>query len=381
MQGDYKSKLILISCTIIFILSLLVCHKNDDSKIIIKREAFQKALDGKQIDLYTLTNVNGLEVKITNYGGKIVSLNVPDRNGKLGDIVLGYKSIDEYLTGNQSFGAVIGRYANRIAKGKFDLNGVTYALAQNNGENHLHGGIKGFRSVVWDVNQIDDKTLELKYLSKDGEEGYPGNLDVQIVYFLTDENEFRIEYFATTDQPTVINLTSHSFFNLKSEGQGDILNHELMIDADYFTPVDEAMIPTGVIKSVKDTPLDFTQPEKIAARINNDCKQLKFGNGYDHNFVLNKTDAELSLAAQVYEAETGRIMEIYTTEPGIQFYSGNFLSGKDVGKTGTAYHFRSAFCLEPQHFPDSPNQPNFPSTILNPGEEYKSVTVYKFSVR
>jgi aldose 1-epimerase len=346
----------------------------------IKRENFQKVLDGKMIDLFVLKNTNDMIVKITNYGGKIVQILIPDRDGNFGDVILGYETIDGFINGSPSMGALIGRYANRIAKGRFELNGKTYKLATNNDPNHLHGGNKGFRFKVWDAKQIDEQKLELSYLSVDGEEGYPGNLIVKVTYTLTDKNELQIDYFAVTDKSTVLNLTNHAFFNLAGEGSGLVLDHEVLIDADFFTPTDETNIPNGEIIHVKGTPFDFTQTTKIGDRINEDDQQLKFGNGYDHNFVLNKSDKPIAFAARVYEPTTGRVMEVFTTEPGIQLYTGNFLSEKDIGKAGKKYPTRSAFCLETQHYPDSPNHVNFPTTVLNLGEEFKSTTIYKFSV-
>ncbi len=360
--------------------ALLHCSKKGNNFVEIKKENFQKVLDGNSIDLFTLKNANNLVVKITNYGGKIVQLLVPDKDDNLGDVVLGYETIDGFINGSPSMGALIGRYANRIAKGTFELNGKTYTLATNNGPNHLHGGNKGFRFKVWDAKQIDDQTLELSYLSVDGEEDYPGNLIVKVTYMLTDKDELKIDYYAVTDKPTILNLTNHAFFNLAGEGSGSVLDHELLINADFFTPTDDTNIPTGEIIPVKGTSFDFTQTTKIGARIENEDEQLKFGNGYDHNYVVNKSDEQLAFAARIYEPTTGRVMVVFTTEPGIQLYTGNFLSDKDIGKAGKKYPARSAFCLETQHYPDSPNHANFPTTVLNPGEEFKSTTVYKFSV-
>jgi len=356
------------------------CSKKDVNFVEIKKESFQTVLDGKPIDLYTLKNANDMVVKITNYGGKIVQILVPNRKGKLGDVVLGYETIEGFINGSPSMGALIGRYANRIAKGEFILNGKKYKLATNNGPNHLHGGNKGFRFKVWDAKQVDDHALKLSYLSVGGEEGYPGSLMVKVTYSLTDENDLQIDYYAVTDKPTVLNLTNHAFFNLAGEGSGSVFDHELLINADFYTPTDETNIPTGEISPVKGTPFDFTQTTKIGARINEKDEQLKFGNGYDHNFVVNKSDKPLAFAARVYESTTGRVMEVFTTEPGLQLYTGNFLSDKDIGKAGKKYPARSAFCLESQHYPDSPNHNNFPSTELNPGEEFRSTTIYKFSV-
>jgi aldose 1-epimerase len=327
---------------------------------------------------YVLTNADGMKMEVTNFGGRIVSLFAPDKNGKMEDVVLGYDSLKQYLTGNLYFGAMIGRYGNRIAKGKFSLDGKDYQLALNNGANSLHGGPTGFHNVYWKIVPSDDKSLRMAYYSKNGEESYPGNLDVIVTYTLTDKNEVVIDYEATTDQETIVNLTHHSFFNLAGAGQGDVLDHEMTINADDFTPVDGGLIPTGELKKVKGTPFDFAISHKIGERINQPDEQLKFGKGYDHNWVLRKKSNEFSLAATVVEPVSGRVMEVWTTEPGLQFYSGNFLSGKDIGKGNKVYPFRSAFCLEAQHFPDSPNHPNFPSTGLKPGETYKQRTVYRF---
>ncbi len=336
------------------------------------------------MNTYTLTNNNGLSAKITNYGGIVMSLLVPDRSGQLADVVLGFDAPEEYLNPHPYFGALIGRYGNRIANGKFSLNGVEYTLAQNNGPNSLHGGLTGFDKVLWQATPLDTPSgpaLELTYLSRDGEEGYPGNLSVKVVYTLTHQNELRLDYWASTDQDTVVNLTHHSYFNLAGAGQGDILGHELMLQADQFTPVDATLIPTGELRPVAGTPFDFTRPTPIGQRINQADEQLKFGLGYDHNWVLNHSDGSLALAARASESGSGRVMEVWTTEPGIQFYSGNFLDGSIVGKGGKAYQQRAGFCLETQHFPDSPNQPNFPSTVLRAGQTYTSTTVYKFLVK
>ena len=348
-----------------------------------KREAFQKEIDGKKVDLYTLRTSTGMVVKITNQGGKIVQLLVPDKDNRLGDVVLGYETVDQYVAGRASFGAIIGRFANRIAKGRFTLGGREYQLPVNNGPNHLHGG-KGTQFLVFDARQLDERTLQLTYTFKDGEEGYPGNTSFKVVYAVTDDQELRITYEAVTDKPTVVNFTNHAFFNLAGEGRGDILDHELSINADRFTPIDATSIPTGELRAVKGTPMDFTRPARIGARINESDEQLKFGTGYDHNYVLNKTAGELSLAARLSDPVSGRTMEVYTTEPGMQLYTGNFLTGKapnDVGKGGKPYPVRSAVCLETQHFPDSPNKASFPTTVLNPGQWFTSTTVYKFSPR
>jgi aldose 1-epimerase len=335
------------------------------------------------VELYTLTNKNGLSTRITNYGATVVTLNVPDRSGRLADIVLGYDNVADYLTTAHYFGAIVGRYGNRIANGRFSLAGVEYSLAQNDGSNSLHGGVKGFDKVVWDAQQInspDGPALELTYLSPDGEEGYPGNLSVKVVYTLTNDNALKIDYTATTDQDTVVNLTHHSYFNLAGHDSGDILGHELTINADRFTPVDKTLIPTGELRPVVGTPFDFTRLAAIGARIDQDEEQLDFGLGYDHNWVLNNSDGSLALAATLAEPTSGRVMEVWTTEPGLQFYGGNFLDGSNIGKGGYAYEHRNGLCLETQHFPDSPNQPDFPSTTLKAGETYTSTTIYKFLV-
>jgi aldose 1-epimerase len=349
-----------------------------------KKQLFGKAVDGTEIYLYTLTNKNGMEAGIINFGGTLVSLKVPDRNGKLADVVLGYNTLAEYVSGGSYFGATVGRYGNRIAHAAFTLDGVKYVLAKNDGDNSLHGGAKGFNKVVWTAKEIaskDGQALQLTYLSKDGEEGYPGSLSVQVVYTLTDHNELQIDYSASTDKDTATNLTHHSYFNLRGQGEGDVLDHRMTLNADRFTPVDAGLIPTGELRNVKGTPFDFRTPVAIGARIAQDDEQLKLGKGYDHNWVLNRKASDaLSLAARVEESTTGRVMEVWTTEPGIQFYTGNFLDGKS-GKGGKVYNFRNAFCLETQHFPDSPNHPDFPTTVLKPGARLHSKTVYRFSAK
>lgn len=350
----------------------------------ISKESYGKTPEGQTVDLYTLTNSHGMQAKITNYGGIVVSLTAPDRNGKFDDVVLGLGSLDAYLKGHPYFGAIVGRYANRIAKGHFKLNGVDYKLAVNNGENHLHGGIKGFDKVIWDATTVQTKDLvgiSLSYVSKDGEEGYPGSLAVRVIYTLTSNNELKIDYSATTNKDTVVNLTHHSYFNLAGEGVGDILNHQLQINASRFTPTDAGSIPTGELRLVRGTPFDFNTSTAIGARINQTDQQLQFGNGYDHNWVLNGHTGELRQAATVFEPTTGRTMQVWTTEPGIQFYTGNFLDGTLTGPRGQAYQRRSGFCLETQHYPDSPNEPGFPTTVLKRGARFRSTTVYRFGVR
>jgi aldose 1-epimerase len=346
-----------------------------------EKTAFGKTPDGQAIDLYTLTNKNGMQVAITNFGGIVVRIKVADRHGKAEDVVLGYDGLDGYVSDKAYFGAIVGRYGNRIAQGKFTLDGKSYTLARNNGGNSLHGGIKGFNKAVWKAQEVagkDGPSVELTYTSKDGEEGYPGNLSVNVVYTLTDRNELKIDYSATTDKKTVLNLTNHSYFNLNPAG-GDILQHVLMIQADKFTPVDAGLIPIGELRSVAETPFDFRKPTAIGKRIDQDDEQLKLGKGYDHNFVLNKKGQGVELAARVVEPTTGRVLEVLTSEPGVQFYSGNFLDGAVRGKGGKVYGRRSALCLETQHFPDSPNHPTFPTTELKPGQKYHSTTIYKFS--
>ncbi len=342
-------------------------------------------MNSKQLKSFSLTNQHGAEVKITNYGGKVMSIKVPDRQGQLGDVVLGYEQPQAYIDGNPFFGALIGRYGNRIDQGRLTLNNQTYQLPQNDGSNHLHGGPGGFHNVIWNAEVTEKagaQSLQLTYLSQDGEMGYPGNLQVQVLYTWTDNHALRIDYRATSDKPTVVNLTHHSFFNLKDAGQSNILNHRLMINADRFTPINSTMIPTGEIHSVEGTPMDFQPAKKIGADIDQSHQQLQYAHGFDHNWVLNRSQNDsMTLAARVYEPTTGRQMEVYTTEPGLQFYAGNFLDGSDVGKEGVAYQQRSAFCLETQHFPDSPHHPNFPSTVLQPGDTFTSTTIYHFSVR
>ena len=346
------------------------------------KSSFGKTAEGEAVELYVLTNKNGMEVAITTYGGAVVSIKVPDRNGKLGDVVLGYDSIDGYINDKANLGVLVGRYANRIGHAQFSLDGKTYTLAKNNGENSLHGGVKGCGKVLWKAQEMpgkDGQALELTYLSKDGEEGFSGNLKATVVYTLTDGNELRIEYSATTDKTTVVNLTNHSYFNLAGPGSGDILGSQLMIEADQFTPVDSGLIPTGELRDVTGTPFDFRKATAIGARIGQDEEQIKLGGGYDHNFVLRRKAGDpISLAARAVEPTTGRVLEVWTTEPGIQLYTGNFLNGVR-GKGGVSYTKRSAFCLETQHFPDSPNQPKFPSVVLKPGGRYQTTTVYEFS--
>jgi aldose 1-epimerase len=352
---------------------------SDDIKLLDK-ESFEKEVNGKQVSIFTLTNKLGSVAQITNYGGKVASLWVQDKSGKYEDVVLGHTNIDDYLISKEKyFGALIGRYGNRIKNGEFSLDSSTYNLKRNNGDNHLHGGDAGFDAVVWNVEETKSNVLELSYVSENMEEGYPGTLSIKVNYELTDDNELKIEYWATTDASTVVNLTHHSFFNLKGAGNGTINEHLLRINAPYYTPVDEGLIPTGILATVEGTPFDFQKLTAIGERVDQIHPQLKNGKGYDHNFVLNQNFEELNYAAKVVEPVSGRVMEVFTNEPGLQFYGGNFLNGSVTGKENKAYKFRTAFCLETQHFPDSPNKPHFPSTRLDPGEDYYSVCIYKFS--
>ncbi len=378
----------------ICLLAFGACNNSSDNRtgnasdslkknVVLSKNSFQQTIDGKKTDLYILKNKNNVEAAFTNYGGRLISLMIPDKERKFTDVVVGFSSVEQYKASKESyFGAIIGRFGNRIARGKFTLDDKTYNLFTNNGVNTLHGGKKGFQDVVWDARQTDEHTLEFTYLSKDMEEGYPGNLNVKVIYTLTDDNELKMEYEATTDKKTVVNLTNHAFFNLNGEGSGQVLSHLVQINADRYTPVDSTLIPTGKYESVEDTPFDFRKPLSIGARIENDNIQLKYGKGYDHNYVLNSGKGEgLNLAATVWGDKSGIIMEVYTQEPGMQFYSGNFMQSKNIVKGGSKDDFRTAFCMETQHFPDSPNQPSFPTTILKPKDIYKTSSVYKFSVK
>lgn len=359
----------------------------------ISERPFGKTPEGKDVSIFTLSNSKGMKAEITNYGGIVVSLSVPDKKNNFSDVVLGFSNLDgytreEYIKDCPYFGAIIGRYANRIAYGTFKIGSEEYKVPINNTPGgipcSLHGGIKGFDKRVWQADTSTENgtpQLKLHYLSKDGEENYPGNLDVTVTYTLTENNELKIDYFATTDKATPINLTNHSYFNLKGEGSGDILDHEVMINADRFTPVNKGLIPTGELKEVKGTPFDFTSAHKIGERINDKNEQLEYCNGYDLNWVLGTGSGELKMAATVYEPSTGRFLEVLTDQPGVQFYSGNFLNGKLTGKSGKPYERRNGMCLETQHFPDSPNHPEFPTTILEPGKEFRSTTIYRFSVK
>ncbi len=363
----------------------VLAEKSAEMAKSMEKKVFGTTADGKTADLYTLKNKTGMQVSITNFGATVVSIMVPDKAGKMADVALGYDDLAGYELNKNYLGVLVGRYGNRIAHGKFSIDGTEYTLAKNNGDNSLHGGIKGFNKAMWeakDVSKGGEAAVEMKYVSKDGEEGYPGNLSVTVVYTLTNKNELKIDYSATTDKKTVVNLTNHTYFNLAGQGNGDILKQDLMINADTFTPVDSGLIPTGELKKVEGTPFDFRKATAIGARIEANDEQIKLGGGYDHNFVLNRKAATgLSLAARASDAASGRAMEVWTTEPGVQFYTGNFLDGSFKGKGGIAYQKRTALCLETQHFPDSPNHPSFPTTLLKPGAKYHTTTVYKFEAK
>src|ERR1700674_4919751 len=369
---------------IIFLASANLAHGRSAKAAhgAVEEQPFGTTKEGKKITLYTLTNSHHMEVRAMNYGAIIVSLRVPDRKGQVADIVLGHDTLEGYFDNSPHLGGLVGRYANRIANGSFTLDGVKYSLPKNNGPNTLHGGIKGFDQAVWQGTPLKGKTgVAFSYLSKDGEEGFPGNLKVKVTYSLTEANQLVINYEATTDKATPLNLSQHSYFNLAGEGSGDILGHHVMLNADRFTPVDKTLIPTGELRPVQGTPMDFTKPTAVGARINDDYEQLVVGRGYDHNWVINRKDNSLTLAARVHEPTSGRVLEVFTTEPGGQFYSGNFLDGTITGKQGHVYKHRYGLCLETQHFPDSPNHPDFPSTILRLGQTFHSQTMYKFSAR
>ncbi len=369
---------------LISFLSILGCQTQHMEHIKSKKADFQTEVNGKQTDLYFMKNKNGLEMAVTNFGARVVELWVPDKNGNFADVVLGHSKIDQYVNykGERFLGATIGRYGNRIARGEFVLDGKACKLPVNNDPNSLHGGFSGFDMVVWEASQVSPNEIRFRYVSKDGEEGYPGTLDCTMTYKLTDENEFMVTHHAVTDKPTVINLTHHSFFNLHGEGNGTINDHILMINAGQYTPVDSTLIPTGEIARVEGTPMDFRTPTAIGSRLDAGSEQLKFGGGYDHNWVLDrKTNDKIELAATVYDPTSGRYMDVFTTEPGIQFYGGNFFDGTIIGKSGKPYAYRGSLALETQHFPDSPNHPQFPSTVLRPGEEYHHVCIYRFGTK
>jgi aldose 1-epimerase len=370
----------LVFISAVFLILILPACKQQaavNPQSIVKTE-FGKLPDGRLAYLYTLTNKNGLVMKVTNYGGTVTSLSVPDKNGSLADIVLGFDTLQGYLEATAYFGAIVGRYGNRIAKGQFKIDGINYILAKNNGPNTLHGGIVGFDKVLWETSEINDTTgagLKLHYISKDGDEGFPGNLNVTVTYMLTNTDDLKIVYEATTDKATPLNLTHHSYFNLAGAGNGDVLGHSVMINAQRYTVVDTTLIPTGELKDVKATPFDFTTPRTIGSRIN---ELGVIPVGYDNNYVLNNSSLNPALAARVSEPVSGRVMEVYTDQPGVQFYTGNFLDGSVTGKNGKAYKQHYGFCLETQKFPDSPNQPAFPNSVLQPGTKYRSTTIYKF---
>lgn len=377
-----KNKLLILFFVLI---GLFACNNELKKPILLEAKNFKMLMDSKNVDLFTLQSGNGLYMQVTNFGGRVVSLWYPDKNGNYSDLVLGHKTIHEYVNynkGERFVGCVVGRYANRIANGQFNVDGVTYNVPKNNNGQSLHGGLRGLDMVVWNVDQVTDNEIKLSYTSPDGEEGYPGILKINMVYTLTKSNEFKITYNAITDKPTVVNLSHHGFFNLKGEGKGSINDHMLVINADNITPVNEVLIPTGKLMSVEGTPFDFTCATTIGERIDAEDEQLKFGKGYDHNWVLNrKTTDKVEFAASVYEPSSGRYMEVWTDQPGIQFYGGNFFEGKGEGKYGSTFNYREALALETQKFPDSPNQPVFPSTRLTPDEEYKHTCIYKFSIR
>ena len=368
----------------VVILSGVQCANKGKTAMTIKKQTFGTTQDGTAVELYTLNNGQGITARIMTYGAIILSLETPDRDGNAKDIVLGFDNLADYEKSNPYFGAIVGRYGNRIGKGQFTLNGQDYQLSTNDGDNHLHGGVKGFDKVVWKAKPVQETGrvgLNLHYLSPDGQEGYPGNLSLTVTYWLNRDNELVIDYQATTDKPTIVNPTHHSYFNFAGPGETPILDHQMQIFADNFTPTDAGLIPTGEMAPVKGTPMDFRQPTAIGARIDADYQPLKFAGGYDHNWVLNRTDDGLSLAARVTEPTSGRVLEVLTTEPGLQFYAGNFLDGTLTGKNGVVYPFRTGFCLEAQHYPDSPNKLDWPSVVLNPGQTYNQKTVYRFSAQ
>lgn len=370
---------------VLFCAGLLACgEKKTDDISLIDKSAFATTIEGKEVSLYTLDSGNGLVAQVTNYGGRIVSLWAPDKNGKHADVVLGFESIDKYINneGERFLGPVIGRYGNRIANGQFEIDGVKYQLPQNDKTNCLHGGLKGFDSHVWTVDKVTDNSIQLSFVSPDGDEGFPGTVNVTMIYTLTKDNELKIEYKATTDKPTHINLTNHSHFNLTGVASGEtVLNHILTVNADNITPVDSLLIPTGEFMAVENTPFDFRQPLEIGKHINDDHAQLKLAGGYDHNWVLNHDNpGAVSLVVSLKEPVSGRILEVYTDQPGIQLYTGNFFTGKVIGKYGKPLLYRGAIAMETQKYPDTPNQPNFPTTRVNPGETYTQTCIYKFLV-
>ena len=366
------------------LLGLISCKKEQADIQLMNAKDFTTTIDGKAVSLYTLNSGNGIHMQVTNFGGRVVSLWTADKNGRFEDIVLGHKTIEEYVDnqGERFIGCVVGRYANRIANGQFEIDGTVYNVPKNNNGQSLHGGLKGLDMVVWDVDKVSENEIQLSYISPDGEEGYPGTLKINMIYTLTPDNEFKITYNAVTDKPTVVNLSHHGFFNLKGEGKGTINDHVLTINADYITPINEVLIPTGKLMPVENTPFDFRKATVIGDRVNDENEQLKNAIGYDHNWVLNKKiENAIEFAASVYEPMSGRYMEVWTDQPAMQFYGGNFFNGKGDGKYGATYNYRESLALETQKFPDSPNQPNFPSTRLNPGEVYTHTCIYLFSVK
>ncbi len=369
----------MLICDIFYIVRIA----KEDVMLKITKKLFGKTLEGAEAYIYTLTNSNGMTAEISNFGGIIVTLKVPDNKGKFEDVVLGYDELHKYMEKGPFLGAIIGRFANRIESGTFNLNGIEYKVPNNDGENCLHGGIKGFDKVLWEANPVEDKepALELTYLSKDGEEGFPGNLQVKVTYTLTEDNSIRIDYYAVGDKDTVINLTNHSYFNLSGHASGNILKHKLMLNADKFTVNNQFSIPTGEIRDVEGTPMDFTEFTEIGENIDSEYQQIVFGKGFDHNWVLKVSGKTPEKAAEVIDENSGRVMEVYTTKPGVQFYSGNFLDGSYIGKGGVPYTIRTGFCLETQYFPNAMNIEHFPSPILRAGEEYKHTTIYKFSTK
>lgn len=374
----------LVSGFLLCISLFFACSQTPQKTLDIQKETFGTLSDGRQAELFIIKHGDGSLLQITNYGATVVTLKLPDKKGVVEDVVLGFDNLQDYERIRGFYGSIVGRFGNRIDEGKFTLDGITYELATNDGDNHLHGGIKGFDRVLWDVEEYgvnDSAFVKLSYLSKDGEEGYPGNLTTVVTYSFSKDKTLSIDYLVTTDQPTIKNITNHAYFNLSGNVKKDILGHELMINADQFLPVDEGLIPTGELRSVEGTPMDFREPTPIGARIDEEYKQLEYGLGYDHNWILNKNDGGLTLACTVYEPQSGRFMEIHTTEPGLQFYSGNFMDGSHKGHEERPYDYRHALVLETQHFPDSPNHEHFPSTVIRPGETYYSTSIYKFGVK
>jgi len=368
-------KIFFLLPTLLF-LSFLSCQKNSEVNQMIEKQVFGTMPDGKEVYIFTLTNSSGAKAKITNYGAAVVALIVPDRNGKMEDVVTGFENLEGYINDKSFFGVTVGRYGNRIAKSKFSIDGVEYNVTANEGENHLHGGNVGFYKAIWDAEQ-----LETEEGPADGEEGYPGNVNMEVVYTFTNTNELRIDYTGTTDKPTILNPTHHSYFNISGDFTKPITSQVLQIDADYYTPVNDKLITTGELAKVENTPFDFREPQVVGDRIDDDFDQIKFSGGYDHNWVINEYDSKVKKAVELYEPVSGRVLEVLTDQPGVQFYSGNFMNGTITGKGGVVYNHRTGLCLEPQHYPDSPNKPDFPSTVLRPGETYKQTTIYRFSTK